>query len=250
VLAVLIGCNPKPVTSAAESESVTSSETAPISSGYFKATGNEPFWAVEIGEDGIRFTSMIEGLEAVNTPHAEPTRAADANVKMYNLRTEATDLDIEILQQDCQDSMADTMFPYAVRVRIKRTAETEFRELTGCGRYLTDPRLAGRWILTDLLGLPVMKEDYPGDVPNIEIDAADNTISGHAGCNRMNGKIFWERGLLRFNDIVTTRMACPALDKETALTKAMQSATSYVLEGDKLALSNPSMSLAVFRKAD
>ena len=87
-------------------------------------------------------------------------------------------------------------------------------------------------------------------MPNIEVNVTDNTMSGHGGCNRMNGKIFWERGLLRFTDIATTRMACPALDKETALTKALQSGTTYVLDGDKLTLSNPSMSLAVFRKAD
>ena len=159
VLTVLIGCNPKPETSATDAESSAATATTAVSPAYFKATGNEPFWSVEIGESGIVFTSMIEGLETVNTPHAEPTRAADANVKIYNIRTEATDLDIQILQQDCRDSMADTAFAYTVSVRIKRTADTESRELQGCGRYLTDPALAGRWTLTDLLGLPVMQED-------------------------------------------------------------------------------------------
>lgn len=66
----------------------------------------------------------------------------------------------------------------------------------------------------------------------------------------MNGTIFFERGLLRFTNIITTRMACPRNNKESEFLKALQNTITYKVENMKLMLSNPSGEKLVFKKVD
>ena len=73
---------------------------------------------------------------------------------------------------------------------------------------------------------------------------------GFAGCNRMNGKVFFENGLLRFNNVITTEMACGLNNKENEFLKALQSTTTYKVENMRLTLTNPSGVEVVFRKVD
>ena len=83
----------------------------------------------------------------------------------------------------------------------------------------------------------------------MEIYASTN-ILGFAGCNQMNGSLFFEKGLLRFSNIATTRMMCEPHNKENEFLKALQSTTTYKLENNRLWLSNPSGLQLVLRKVD
>jgi heat shock protein HslJ/uncharacterized membrane protein len=216
---------------------------------YFKATGNEPFWGLEIAEDGIEFKSLTE-LETFKAPHIEPIRAMDANVKMYRLKTEAGEMNIQIIQGKCENSMSGDVLPYSVTVEIKRGTDQEFTTFKGCGQYITDYRLHDIWVLEQLNGKKVSPTDFSKELPRVEIYASTNKILGFAGCNQMNGSIFFEKGLLRFSNIATTRMMCEPQNKENEFLKALQSTTTYKLENNRLWLSNPSGLLLVLRKVD
>jgi len=60
---------------------------------------------------------------------------------------------------------------------------------------------------------------------------------------------FFEKGLLRFTNIITTKMMCQN-NKEDEFLKALKSATSYKIENNRLWLSNPDKLLVVFKKVD
>jgi len=124
---------------AANKDSKTSASTSGTSQDdlnfYFKATGNEPFWGVKIGNDQIVFTSLITGKESITFPAVDAIRAMDANVKMYKSSNETASILITIQQLDCQDSMSGAISPYSVKVEIKNNAELEFQKLSGCGIY-------------------------------------------------------------------------------------------------------------------
>jgi heat shock protein HslJ len=66
----------------------------------------------------------------------------------------------------------------------------------------------------------------------------------------MNGTIFFERGLLRFTDIITTRMFCGESNKEKEFLKTLQSTTAYKVENLRLTLTNESGEELVFKKVD
>lgn len=217
---------------------------------YFKATGNEPFWGIKMGNDEIVFTSLIPGKEKIIFPSAEAIKAMDANVKMYKVSNETSTATITIQQLDCQDSMSGVIFPYKVTVEIKNNSELETKKLNGCGKYNTDYRLHDIWVLEELNGFKVFLTDFQKELPRIEINAAENRYMGFGGCNSITGTIFYEKDVLRFKNGISTLMACAPGNKEGEFNKALQSTTTYAIGDNRLTLSNPSGKLLVFRKVD
>ena len=215
---------------------------------YFKAAGTEPFWGLEIGPASIRLMTLGDTL---TTPHAEPVQAADANVKRYDLATEASILQIEIAQGDCTNDMSGEKSPYSVRIAYRRTAVPELMEVEGCGRYVPDYRLHDIWVLESIRGTAVSATEYPADLPTLEIRAGEQTYSGTTGCNRMMGSFFWEPGTLRFGPAAVTRMACPGMgNREQEFLSALAAGTTYTIGDNRLRLSNPDQEVLVFRKID
>jgi heat shock protein HslJ/uncharacterized membrane protein len=215
---------------------------------YFRAVGNEPEWSLKISEKTIEFTAMKLGFEKLTSPHVEPVRAMDANVKMYRFVTETGTMSIQIMQNDCVNTMSGDKSSYSVQIEIAKGNKTS--SFSGCGNYVTDYRLYDIWVLEKLKGKVVSLTDFAKELPNLEINSATNNFIGFAGCNRMNGAIFFERGLLRFSNIITTRRACSSNNKESEFLKALQSTTTYTIENRRLVLSNPSGEKLVFKKAD
>ena len=244
----MIGCK-----SAAgkESKDKTSSGTSQDDLNfYFKATGNEPFWGIKIGNDQIVFTSLITGKESITFPAVDAIRAMDANVRMYKVSNETTSATITIQQLDCQDSMSGAISPYSVKVEIKNNSELEAKKLSGCGKFITDYRLHDIWVLEELNGYKVFATDFQKEFPRLEINSAENRFSGFGGCNSITGQIFYEKDVLRFTKVVSTLVACAPGNKEGDFLKALQSTTNYSIENNRLTLSNPSGKLAVFKKVD
>ena len=215
---------------------------------YFRGNGNEPDWSLKISEKAIEFTSLKSGYELLNSIHKEPITAMDANVKMYKVVNDAKIVTIQIMEQKCINTMSGAVFPYSVRIDIVKNNNTT--HFSGCGNYITDSRLHDIWVLEELNGQKVSSSDFTKELPNLEINSTTNTFMGFAGCNRMNGSIFFERGLLRFTNIVTTRMACGESNKESLFLKTLQSTTTYKVENLRLTLTNPSGNELVFKKVD
>lgn len=214
---------------------------------YFRAAGNEPDWSLKISEKTIEFTSLKPGFESFNSAGLDPIQAMDANVKMYRAANDSGTINIEIMQKECVNTMSGEKFPYAVRIEIEINNTTT--NFNGCGRYITDPALHDIWVLEKMNGNTVAISDFLKEFPLLEINSSTNNFMGFAGCNRMNGTLFFEKGLLRFTNIITTRMACTE-NKEPEFLLALRSSTSYKVENRRLTLSNPSGEKLVFKKVD
>lgn len=220
----------------------------PAGNPYFRASGTEPLWGLEISPEAIRLHTLGDTLI---TPHTEPVQAADANAKRYDLATEASLVQIEIVQTECTNAMSGEKFPYTVRIAYRRTAEPELKKVEGCGRYVPDYRLHDIWVLESMRGAAVSTSDYPEGLPSLEIRAAEQAYSGATGCNRMMGTFFWEPGILRFGPAAVTRKACPWMGRrEQDFLSALAGSTAYSIAENRLRLSNPDGELLVFRKVD
>ena len=217
---------------------------------YLTATGNEPFWGLKMGREGIEFSSVISGKEKIVFPASEAIKAMDANIKMYKVSNEKSSATITIQQLECQNSTSGVISPYKVSVEIKNNSELVSTKLDGCGKYNTDYRLHDIWVLEELNGFKVFITDFQKELPRIEINSSENTFMGFGGCNAVSGGIFYEKDLLRFSKVVSTMMACAPGNKEDQFIKALQSTTTYAIGDNRLTLSNPSGKLLVFRKVD
>ncbi|WP_223033399.1 META domain-containing protein [Hanstruepera marina] len=213
---------------------------------YFKANGTEPFWSLTISERMIKLKTIGD---SILTPHTIPDRAQDANIKLYRLHTEMAKLNIQINHSECVQVSSGMTMPYSVTVDYMKGRATEFTKLEGCGKYNTDYRLHDIWVLETLNGHPVSNAQFANKLPSIEINSSNNSFTGYAGCNNMNGKLFFEHGILRFTDIASTKKMCPN-NTETEFLNALKAVTKYKLENNRLWLSNPSKELLVFKKVD
>ena len=220
-----------------------------IDENYFKATGTEPFWGLKIQDNRVELNMMED---TIYTPHTEPIKAQDSNISMYRIETEAVKLDVIIAHKECTNAMSGEKSPYTVTVAYKYTGEEETHALEGCGTYVTDYRLHDIWVLEEMDGQTVTKEDFNGqDVPNMEINVSTNRFSGFSGCNRMTGSIFYEKDVLRFTQVAGTKMACQGMDKESEFLKNLQSGTQYAVANNRLYLSNGSQeNILIFKKID
>ncbi|MBU2902936.1 META domain-containing protein [Maribacter dokdonensis] len=218
-----------------------------VSDNYFKASGTEPFWSLTISKKMIKLKTIGD---SIMTPHTIPTNAKDSNVKQYSLQTEMVKMNIQINQTECINAMSGMASPYSVNIEFMKGIETEFTKLEGCGEYITDYRLYDIWVLEKLNGNEVAKESFKKDLPLMEINSASNSFTGYAGCNRMNGKLFSEEGVLRFTNIITTKIMCEPTNNEPEFLKALQKSTTYKIDNNRLTLSNTEGELLIFKKID
>ncbi|MEZ4818271.1 MAG: META domain-containing protein [Flavobacteriaceae bacterium] len=213
---------------------------------YFKANGTEPFWSLTISERMIKLKTVGD---SIMTPHTIPNSTQDNNIKHYALHTEMAKMNIQIKKLECINASSGLASPYSVNIEFMKGKASDFTKLEGCGNYITDYRLHDIWVLETLNANKVTKENFKKDLPSIEINSTSNTFTGFAGCNKMNGKLFYEKDVLQFTDVSTTKMACKD-NLENEFLSALKSGTSYKIENNRLSLSNASGELLVFKKID
>ncbi len=213
---------------------------------YFMANGTEPFWGLSISKNTIQLKTIGD---SITMPHSNPERAQDTNFIRYALHSEKGMLNIQIKQSECINAMSGMASPYIVNIEFKTDNKTAPAKLEGCGKYITDYRLHDIWVLETLNGNMVTNENRKNELPLMEINSASNRFTGYSGCNRMNGTLFFEMGVLRFKDILTTKMACHD-NLENEFLKALKSATAYKIENNRLWLSSPTANVATLKKID
>jgi heat shock protein HslJ len=96
--------------------------------------------------------------------------------------------------------------------------------------------LAGtRWVLIQLGSETVVPaEGRPEQF--IALESGQQRIAGNAGCNRLMGSYTLNGDQLTFSQMATTRMACPDMEREAALLKALEATSGWRIEGAQLDL--------------
>lgn len=204
----------------------------------FYASGNEPFWSLEISFDKYIKLGFLSGRE-IETDYVKGIKAADANITQYTLKSGKKIIIITLYEEKCLDDMSGEEFDYKVKIRIKNKKNI-YKTYFGCGRYVPDFGLNGKWKIKEFLG---DKDDasVTGRWSNsyLIIDAEQKRYSSKPECNLYNGGIRLEVNSIRFFDGVSTLMACPDMEKEREFMKGLKQVTSYNLKDNELTLFNP-----------
>ncbi len=100
----------------------------------FIATGNEPFWSIEIDEEKFIRYSTPDGIE-LTTPPVKATNI-DATTKLYEADTETGKLELQVMKKVCINDMSGDSSAYTVHVTIKLKKDEKPRILHGCGTSL------------------------------------------------------------------------------------------------------------------
>lgn len=92
-----------------------------------------------------------------------------------------------------------------------------------------------RWRPVSMGGRPVTVAAAARE-PWLQLDARAGRVSGLAGCNRFSGPYTAGPGTLRFGPLVATKMACPELETEAALLRALEATRGFRVLGRTLEL--------------
>jgi len=213
----------------------------------FYASGNEPFWNIEISYGQyIRF-KLLDGPE-VFSEYVEGVRTADENIIQYNISDANFFVSITISHNECSDNMSEEIFSYSIDVNLKRKDDNTISSLNGCGRYTPDYFLNGEWELFKINNNEVKYRDYNIGFPSLTIDVDEKKYSSRPGCNIVNGSIWFENKTLRFLDGVTTLMTCPDIEKERLFIESLRKTIYYKIVNNKLILLNPEKTLMEFTR--
>ena len=229
--------------------SATAGTPWPLSSiAYFRANGTQPSWQMDIADDQITFTSTAAGFEQFILPHAEPLRSGTGNIKTYKVKSKEAEVEIQIFDQLCGNPDSNERFPYAVSVSIKRVNDKTPTIFSGCGLYLPDNRLHGRWKIESIKSAGVVDSVFTAKKPYLELAVDGSYFTCFAGCNLITGRLFFERSLLRFTDFVIPREPCDQIEFEKNVINALQFTTQFSILRDELTLGTPTAVTMKLRK--
>jgi uncharacterized membrane protein len=152
----------------------------------FYALGSQPSWSLDINFDKFMRFKSLTALAELNTPPGREEKAQDADVTSYRARTEDGMLIVTILKGPCEDTTSGETFPLKVRVDAKYTADTNYMQFEGCGRYVVDYRLNDIWVLTTFNQQPLNRDEFAKGLPVVEFHLNDKRVFGSTGCNRIS----------------------------------------------------------------
>ncbi len=212
----------------------------------FTATGNEPFWSVDIALDGSIHFKNMDGAELV-VPTPPATRAADADVTRYSASNENGSITVELIRQKCTDSMSGFVSEFATRVEVALSGGTPLT-YEGCGQYLSDPRLEGNWELERINDTELDSADFMKGLPQLSFDLSQKHVSGHTGCNNIAGSIEVQGHRIAFSPMIATKMACPGMEFEQDYLRWFAGQVAYTIQNDQLHLMVSADSTFIYRR--
>lgn len=202
----------------------------------FVAMGNEPSWSLEIDfEKSMIFTSLNEP-DTVVTPVPVGLQGGKITATAYTAETENGTLSLTISEEACSDAMSGEGFDYKVTVSAKSMDMQSAAEYTGCGRYLSDNPLHGAWVLESVGGQNAATV-FGETTPFLEFRVNEGKLAGMGGCNQLSGTVEVTSSSIIFSPIISTKMACPAIEAEQQFLKAItDQEIDFKIENEKLIL--------------
>lgn len=216
----------------------------------FLATGNEPFWSLEIDFEKTMHFKMVGGFE-ITTPAVEGVKAMDANVIRYHANTEKGTLIVQVQKLECINDMSGEKLDYTVTINTKNNTDKGYATYKGCGQYLADYRLHDIWALDSINNKKMKAADFMKGIPQLEFNLTEKKIYGHTGCNNINGMIEVKGNKIQFGRLATTRMACKNMDFESKYLQKLDNKTvPYQIKPGKLYLQVSPDSVFIYKKVD
>jgi heat shock protein HslJ len=92
-----------------------------------------------------------------------------------------------------------------------------------------------RWALM-ALGDKAVTVSEGGREAYIALNSVENSVVGHAGCNRISSTYKLQDAQLSFGEVIATRMFCQDMPTETALLAALKATAGWRISGSQLEL--------------
>lgn len=194
---------------------------------HFFATGNEPFWSLEIvSEKSINFTLM--GAKPITSKDLI-TSYKNGVITIKN-KSKKPLMEVAIYNYQCVNDMSGAVSSNYVEVKVNNQL------YKGCGRSLNnDFEISGKWNLMFIKDFDLPKSNS-SKKPFINFNIQEQNINGHLGCNGFGGSYAIINNNINFSKIISTLMACPNMETENKFSSALHTVDSYKIVNNELQL--------------
>ena len=209
----------------------------------FLADGNVPTnWNLSINlDDTVRF-SAEDGL-ALKFAYNQLRKNETDSKKIYTVALKSGNVMIEVTDKICTVTTIRETYKKEVTVKFNNTT------YSGCGKFLADLNLNGKWLLEKIGFTPIVVAEY-NKIPELNINIAEGTVSGNDGCNGIRGNIEVQGKRIQFSQLAGTKMACNKKSIGKIIAAQMNGQlVSYYFKDGKLHLYLPDDSLLIFKKS-
>src|SRR5699024_7921848 len=208
----------------------------------FKATGNEPFWALTIDfEQGMTFSDLGGDTINVSAPEMRKKEQSEARI----LKANNDSLAVIISPVGCIDDMSGQVFNYQVIV------ETNDNQYSGCGEFVNPKsRINEIWVLYSLNGNKISQEkENKIHTPFLQFSIANQRVNGNTVCNLLNGSFSIKYSSISFSKMATTKKACPDQNSlEQSFLKALTKVNNFDISNGLLIMRQKTDTVMVFYK--
>lgn len=210
----------------------------------FVASGNEPFWSMEIDFDNNITFKVLQG-DSLVVASPQPTKLMDVAATSYRTKIDDEYLNVIIYDKPCEDNMSGKELPKTVEISYGT------KKFAGCGSYLSDYRLNDIWVLESINQSPIDITSFPRGLPRIELNLTMNQVFAFAGCNEFSGSMEIQGKRIHFGRFSGTLMACKNMNFESEyLSKLANKTIPFRIEPGKLILQISADSSYNYKKVD
>lgn len=210
----------------------------------FYGIGNESSWSLNIYRNNTAEFKALEGQE-FSRNFVSKLASIDSKSISYRGVFDKSEIIINLAEEKCMDKMSDKEFSFKVKVDLKLKGDKSFTTYKGCGEYVPDTRLHGKWLIVKADTLLITQDDFERKQPELNIDIYEGKVSGNDGCNGFNGGVQSRENEITFGMLASTMMACPNMDISSVITSTfVNKKLSYTLnnqlvflEGEKEVMS-------------
>jgi heat shock protein HslJ/uncharacterized membrane protein len=209
----------------------------------FFARGNIPAsWTLEIDFGNIIRFKSLDGTD-VNSSAVLPVEIPENKASSYTTNATNGTLNIMVYEEACTDGWSGEKYNKKVVVTVNS------KRYEGCGQYLFDASLNGKWILQKINNRTLDAADFAKGFPEIDVQLTKGRLSGHDGCNSINGSFEVLGSKIKFNQLASTQMACLGNKKENEFSQYLSAQTvDYYFKDSQLYFYLTDDSILVFKK--
>ena len=208
----------------------------------FFAKGNSPAsWTLEISFNKSIRLIAIDGVNIVASSVIPVESAQDKKISLTT-NTQYGPMQINIYKEACSNELSKENFSKKVVVEVNG------KTYTGCGSFLYNKNIDGKWILNEIKQEKLNASNFSKGLPEINFDMDKGQMAGHNGCNNISGRAEAWGSILQFGTLISTEMACTGKKEINFGALLSEQMLSYTIMNNTLTIYLPDDGLAIFSK--
>ncbi len=207
----------------------------------FLAKGTNPVaWSLEMDLDK-RFVFTPSDGEVISIQAGNPIKLMDIAAENYRSQDPARPLNIILYtNQFCSGEQS-----------IKVDVIVQGKKYSGCGSYLNNTALQGKWQLEYIYSEKQEAANYPKGLPLLEFDKENKNLSGHDGCNTIHSQVECQGNRIKFATFASTMMGCTNSKAAKIFTSMLSNnVVEYAIKNSQLTIYLIDDGRLLFKKAD